>query len=323
MVTSTDIKINKLIDADIHAKIKTLNNLPFPDLLLQAQTVHRDNHNANEIQFCTLSSIKTGACPEDCKYCPQSAHYNTNINTHALLDKQTILDQAQDAKDKGSTRFCMGASWRDLPDKHIESLSDIIHTIDKMGLEVCCTLGMVSEEQSLKLKEAGLHTYNHNIDTSPDYYPEIITTRLYEERIATLHNIANAGIKVCSGGILGLGETPEHRLEFIAVLASLKTQPDSVPINTLVPIKGTPLENAKPIEPIELVKIVAITRIMIPKARVRLSAGRVNLSEAEQALCFLAGANSIHTGDKLLTTQNIGLSKDHNLIEKLGMTIKQ
>lgn len=321
MVTAQEVNLDKLIKPEILEKIQELYKLPFTDLVFKAQQVLQDNHDTSSIQFCTLSSIKTGACPEDCKYCPQSAKHNTNIETHKLLNKEEIISQAQAAKNNGSTRFCMGASWRDLPEKEFENLTDIIQTVDKMNMEVCCTLGMVNADQALRLKQAGLHTYNHNIDTSPDYYSEIITTRKFEERIATILNIQEAGINVCSGGILGMGETVNNRLQFLAVLASLPNNPDSVPINTLVPVKGTPLEDSPPLDPIELVKIVAIARIMMPKAKVRLSAGRVNMSDETQALCFVAGANSIHTGEKLLTTPNQGLSSDIDLMNKLNMKI--
>lgn len=321
MVTAQDIDINKLIKPETLERIKELYNQPFTNLVFQAQQTLQENHDATAIQFCTLSSIKTGACPEDCKYCPQSAKHNTDIQTHKLLDKDEIVSQAQSAKDNGSTRFCMGASWRDLPEREFENLTDIIQTVDSMGMEVCCTLGMVTEDQAQRLKKAGLHTYNHNIDTSPEYYSEIITTRKFEERIATILNIQEAGINVCSGGILGMGESIDNRLQFLAVLASLPEQPDSVPINTLVPVAGTPLQDSPPIDPIELVKIIAVTRIMLPKAKVRLSAGRVNMSEETQALCFVAGANSIHTGEKLLTTPNQGLSHDIELINKLNMKV--
>lgn len=321
MVTANEINTDCLINDEVLESMKALYNLPFNDLVFEAQKVHRDNHPSDQIQFCTLSSIKTGSCPENCSYCPQSAHYNTGIKSHALISKDTILDQAKSAKENGSTRFCMGASWRDLPEKEFDNITDIIQDVSQLGLEVCCTLGMVNEEQALKLKEVGLHTYNHNIDTSPEHYPNVITTRLFEERIATIMNIQNAGINVCSGGILGMGENTHDRLRFLAVLASMDPQPDSVPINTLIPIPGTPLAEQPPVEPIELVKIVAITRISIPKAKVRLSAGRVNMSEETQALCFVAGANSIHTGSKLLTTDNVGESGDHTLLQKLNMKV--
>lgn len=308
--------------ANVLERIERLYSLSLPDLIFEAQTIHRQNHNSNKIQFCTLSSIKTGSCPEDCHYCPQSAHYKTGIQSHSLLTSEQILEQAKAAKDNGSTRFCMGASWRNLPNgKDFNQVIELIETVKNLELEVCCTLGMVSEEQAFKLKEAGLHTYNHNIDTSPEFYEQIISTRSFDERIETLKNIQKAGIRVCSGGIIGMGESLKDRQKFIAVLASLNPQPDSVPINALVPVEGTPLENKNIVDPFELVKAVAVARIMMPKAMVRLSAGRKFLSEEAQALCFVAGANSIHTGEKLLTTQNAGINHDKNLLDKLGMQV--
>lgn len=296
--------------------------LPLLELVFEAANVHRQNNNSRKIQFCTLSSIKTGACPEDCHYCPQSARYNTGLEAHALLDVATVTEQAKEAKNNGSTRFCMGASWRSLPQgQDFDKIVDLIKSVKELDMEVCCTLGMVTAEQAHKLKEAGLHTYNHNIDTSPEYYDKVISTRGFEERIKTLKNISDAGIRVCSGGIIGMGESIEDRQRFLAVLASMDPQPDSVPINALVPVEGTPLGDKSIIDPLEMVRAVAVARIMLPKAKVRLSAGRKFLSDEAQALCFLAGANSIHTGDKLLTTPNAGNNKDHELIKKLGLEV--
>jgi biotin synthase len=307
---------------EILNNIEELFELSIPELIFKSMLVHRENHDPNKVQFCTLSSIKTGACPEDCHYCPQSARYQTGVEAHPLLDKEDIIKQAHEAKDNGSTRFCMGASWRNLPKgKDFEAILEVIQSVDSLGLEVCCTLGMVTAEQAKAMAEAGLHSYNHNIDTSPEYYEQIISTRKFQDRIDTLKNVQEAGINVCSGGIIGMGETTEDRKKFLAVLASLDPQPSSVPINALVPIEGTPLEDRPLIDPLELVKMVAIARIMMPKAMVRLSAGRRFLSDEAQTLCFIAGANSIHTGDKLLTTPNAGINRDNELLNKLGMKI--
>jgi biotin synthase len=314
--------IQGIIKTAILEQIEKLFGTPLLEVVFKAAEIHRQNFNSQEIQFCTLSSIKTGACPEDCHYCPQSARYNTGLNAHQLLDTKTVLEQAREAKQNGSTRFCMGASWRSLPKgKDFEQIVDLIQNVKSLDLEVCCTLGMLSADQAIKLKEAGLHTYNHNIDSSPEFYSEVISTRTFEDRIETINNVANAGIKVCSGGILGMGETLTDRQRFIAVLASMNPQPDSVPINALVPVEGTPLSSRPIIDPLEVVRVVATARIMLPKARVRLSAGRKFLSEEAQAMCFLAGANSIHTGDKLLTTPNAGISTDHQLMQKLGLKV--
>lgn len=303
-------------------KIQETYQLPLPELIFRAQVVHRENHNPNEVQFCTLSSIKTGACPEDCSYCSQSARYDTGLKYEPLLDKAEILSQAKAAQDGGSTRFCMGAAWREIKDgKDFDLVLDVVREVNEMGLEPCVTLGMLNADQAKRLKEAGLHSYNHNIDTSKDHYAKVISTRTFEDRLETISHVQAAGIHVCSGGILGMGETREDRWSFIESLASLDPQPSSVPINVLVPIPGTPLEAAEPIDKFELVRTVATTRIFIPKARVRLSAGRLTMTEELQALCFVAGANSIHTGEKLLTTGLAGQDKDHQLMAKLGMEV--
>ena len=311
----------KLIDLNILEQINILYDKPLLELIFEAQTIHRQFHDFSKIQFCTLSSIKTGACPENCHYCPQSAHYKTAVEAHALLGTTEVLEQAKEAKNNGSTRFCMGASWRNLPEgKDFEQIVELIKSVKALDLEVCCTLGMITENQAHQLAEAGLHTYNHNIDNSPEFYKEIISTRSFDDRIQTLNNIQAAGIKVCSGGILGMGETNTDRKRFLAVLASLKPHyPDSVPINALVPIEGTPLAERPLLDPFDLIRMVAIARIIMPKAMVRLSAGRRSLTDEAQALCFLAGANSIHTGEKLLTTPNAGLNHDYELISKLGL----
>jgi len=329
-------------------------DLPLPELIFKAQEIHRQYFNPNEVQFCTLSSIKTGACPEDCNYCSQSARYDTDLKVEPLLDSNEILKEAAAAKANGSTRFCMGAAWRSAPeDQQFDQVVELVSKVKEMGMEPCVTLGMLNKEQALRLKEAGLHSYNHNIDTSPEYYSQIISTRKFEDRIETIQNVQAAGINVCSGGILGLGESKDDRLSFLTELANLDPYPSSVPINVLVPIKGTPqykrleekhkslIEEAGIededniakfmstkmrdieflIDKIELIRCIATARIFMPKARVRLSAGRLSMSDELQALCFIAGANSIHTGAKLLTTANPGDSHDHNLIDKLGMTI--
>lgn len=306
----------------LQEKIAEIYQLPFPDLLFKAQLVHREFHNPNEVQFCTLSSIKTGACPEDCGYCAQSARYDTGLKYEPLMQEQEILKEAQEAKEQGSTRFCMGAAWREIPEgEQFERVLNVVSKVKAMGMEPCVTLGMLNQEQALRLKAAGLHSYNHNIDTSEDYYSKIISTRTFQDRLETIANVQDAGIHVCSGGILGMGEKTEDRLSMLATLAVMDPQPSSVPINVLVPIAGTPLEEADPIDNLDLVRMVAVTRIMIPKARVRLSAGRLTMSDELQALCFIAGANSIHTGDKLLTTPLAGQSRDHKLMQKLGMEI--
>ena len=305
-------------------KIEKHYQLPIPDLIFAAQTVHRQYHNPNELQFCTLSSIKTGACPEDCKYCSQSARYDTGLEYEALVENEKTLAEAREAKANGSTRFCMGAAWREIPNgKPFEQVLSLVREVKSMGLEPCVTLGMLNQEQAVALKEAGLHSYNHNIDTSPEYYSQVISTRTFADRLQTISHVQAAGINVCCGGILGLGESREDRYSFIASLAEMDPQPQSVPINILVPIAGTPFAEHDPIDNIELVRTVATTRIMIPEARIRLSAGRMTMSDELQTLCFLAGANSIHTGDKLLTTPLAGQSQDHALASRLGLTIKE
>jgi biotin synthase len=311
-------KTNKI--EELQKKIATIYQQALPDLIFQAQTIHRANNDPNEVQFCTLSSIKTGACPEDCGYCSQSARYNTGLEYEPLQDKSKILDEARSAKEKGSTRFCMGAAWREVPQgKQFDQVVEMVSEVKAMGLEPCVTLGMLSLDQAKRLKDAGLHSYNHNLDTSPEHYSKVITTRTYADRLNTIANVQSAGIDVCCGGILGMGESQADRIALIAQLASMDPQPRSVPINVLVPIAGTPLESAEPLDKIELVRTVATTRIMLPKTRVRLSAGRYTMTDELQALCFIAGANSIHTGDKLLTTPLAGQSKDHDLMNRLGM----
>jgi biotin synthase len=305
------------------AEIAALFDLPFTELVFRAAEVHRAHHAAGEVQLCTLLSIKTGGCPEDCGYCSQSVHAESGVTATKLMDVRSVLQSAAQAKDAGSQRFCMGAAWRNPKDRDMPAIVEIVKGVRAMGLETCMTLGMLTPAQADQLAEAGLDYYNHNIDTGPEYYERVITTRKYEDRLETLDNVRAAGINVCSGGIVGMGETREDRVGFIHALATLPRHPESVPINALVPIKGTPLgdilDGAKMIDDIEFVRTVAIARITMPQSMVRLSAGRESMSESTQALCFLAGANSIFTGDKLLTAANAGDDKDAALLSKLGL----
>ncbi len=300
-------------------EIETLYNLPFNDLLFYAQQIHRKNFDANEVQISTLLSIKTGGCPENCKYCPQSAHYNTGLEKESLMEVKEIVKQAKKAKDIGASRFCMGAAWREVNDRDLDKLCTIVEEVKKTGLETCMTLGMVKKEQAKRLKKAGLDFYNHNIDSSEEFYEKIISTRKYQDRLNTLENIAKNDINVCSGGIIGMGEEIEDRLKMIKTLANLKQHPKSVPINLLEKVEGTPLEGSKDIDVFEFIKTIAITRIIMPQSYVRLSAGRQNLSEEAQSLCFLAGANSIFYGEKLLTQKNPTENQDMALFDKLGL----
>ncbi len=292
---------------------------PFNDLLFAAHTLHREHHNPNALQLSQLLSIKTGACPEDCGYCAQSGHHKTHVEKEKLMDVEDILARAKEAKAQGATRFCMGAAWRSPPEKSMPELTNMIESVKALGLETCMTLGMLSSDQAQKLKAAGLDYYNHNIDTSPTYYEKVVTTRCFQDRLDTLTNVREAGINVCCGGILGLGESREDRIEFLLTLANLETPPESVPINRLIPVEGTPLAQANPVEGIELVRTIATARIIMPKSVVRLTAGRTEMSDELQALCFFAGANSIFIGDVLLTEANPQLTRDTNLLEKLGM----
>lgn len=305
-----------------HEQISALFELPFNDLIFKAQTVHRQFFDNNDVQISTLLSIKTGACPEDCAYCPQSGHYKTGLEKERLIELEKIVEHAKQAKASGSTRFCMGAAWRSIPERDLPSVVAIIEEIKSLGLETCMTLGMLNDTQAEALKEAGLDYYNHNLDTSPEYYQKIISTRCYQDRLDTLESVRRAGIKVCCGGIVGLGEAREDRVEFLRQLVNLPTHPESVPINRLVAVKGTPLENQKPLDDFEFVRTIAVSRILMPNSRVRLSAGRETMSETMQALCFLAGANSIFYGEKLLTTPNPEKTKDMALLEKLGLKIQ-
>jgi len=301
------------------AEILQLFALPFNDLVFKAAEIHRQFHDPNKVQISTLLSIKTGSCPENCKYCPQSAHYNTGLEKESLLALNKILEAAESAKQAGASRFCMGAAWRSLHDRDVDKICTIIDEVKKTGLETCMTLGMLTESQSAKLKEAGLDYYNHNIDSSEEFYSQIISTRNFEDRLNTLKNVREAGLNVCSGGIIGMGETRDDRAKMLIVLANLPQHPQSVPINMLVKVKGTPLENVADLDPFEFVRTIAVARIMMPQATVRLSAGRENMNEQVQALCFLSGANSIFYGEKLLTTANPEIERDQALFAKLGI----
>jgi len=305
------------------AAIAKIYHQPLPDLLFEAQRVHREHHDPRAVQMCTLSSIKTGACPEDCGYCSQSVHHQTDLKPEPLMDLESVVAEAQVAKAAGSTRFCMGAAWREVRDgAQFDRVLDMVRQVAALDLEVCCTLGMLKPHQAKQLKEAGLTAYNHNLDTSPSYYEKIVTTRTYHDRLETIRAVSEAGISVCCGGIVGLGESVQDRLDLLEALSNLNPPPESVPINCLVPVAGTPLESASRIDSIELVRMVATTRILFPQAMVRLSAGRLEMSDELQALCFLAGANSIFTGAVLLTTPNPERSQDERLLERLGMIPK-
>lgn len=305
------------------AEIEHLYTLPFNDLLFKAQTVHRKNFDPNTVQISTLLSIKTGKCPENCSYCPQSGHYKTGTDAESLMPVEQVVEYAKKAKASGATRFCMGAAWRSPPKKDFPKVLKILKAIKDLNLETCMTLGMLSDEQAEQLKEAGLDYYNHNIDTSRDYYEKIIGTREFQDRLDTLERLRKNNINTCCGGILGMGETVEDRLKFLQELANLPEQPQSVPINKLIAIPGTPLENEQEVDPIEFIRIIACARIIMPKAYVRLSAGRKTMSEECHALCFLAGANSIHYGDKLFVTPLPSTEQDRKLFVKLGIKAEQ
>ncbi|WP_330959744.1 biotin synthase BioB [Photobacterium sp. 53610] len=301
------------------AEVQALFEKPFMDLVFEAQQVHRQYHEPNKVQVSTLLSIKTGACPEDCKYCPQSAHYRTDVDRERLMEVEQVLDAAQKAKSSGATRFCMGAAWKNPKERDMPYLLDMVRSVKAMGLETCMTLGMITGDQANTLAEAGLDYYNHNLDTSAEYYGNIITTRTYQDRLDTLSHVRDAGMKICSGGIIGMGESARDRAGLLAELANLPVHPESVPINMLVKVKGTPLENVDDVDPLDFVRIIAVARIMMPKSAVRLSAGREGMSEETQALCFMAGANSVFYGCKLLTTPNPEEDKDMQLFRKLGI----
>ena len=300
-------------------EVEALFELPFNDLLFRAHQLHRENFNANEIQMSTLLSIKTGACPEDCSYCSQSAINDTGLERERLLELQAVKAAAAEAKANGSTRFCMGAAWRNPTDKSLDKVIDMVTEVKAMGMETCVTLGMLTEKQANRLNEAGLDYYNHNLDTSPEFYGEVITTRTYQDRIDTIAHVREAGINVCSGGILGMGETRHDRARLLQELANLPEHPGSVPINDLVQVKGTPLDGIDKLDPFEFIRTVAVARILMPKSYVRLSAGRTEMNEQTQSMCFFAGANSMFYGDRLLTTDNPEEDKDKELLAKLGM----
>lgn len=300
-------------------EIKLLFETPLLEIVYQAQSIHRKHFKPNHLQLCTLLSIKTGACPEDCAYCPQSGHYNTKLKAEKLMELTDIVQACRIAKKQGATRFCMGAAWRNPPEKSLEKIVAIVKAVKAEGLETCMTLGMLTEAQALLLKEAGLDFYNHNIDSSPAYYQKIIRSRSFKDRLETLAYLRKVGIQVCCGGIIGMGESREDRIEFLRHLVNLPEHPESVPINYLIPIEGTPLEKIEPIDFFEFVKCIAIARILMPTAKVRLSAGREGMSDECQALCFMAGANSIFVGEKLLTAKNPSMHQDAELLQRLGI----
>jgi len=305
------------------AAIEALMDLPFADLMFQAQTIHRQNFNPYEVEFATLLSVKTGGCPEDCAYCPQAARYDTGVEATKLMECDEVLVAAKAAKAAGATRFCMGAAWRAPKDRDIEKVAELIRTVKLLGLESCATLGMLEDKQAQALADAGLDYYNHNLDTSPEFYGDVITTRDYQDRLDTLVNVRGAGVKVCCGGIVGMGESRQQRAALIAQLANLSPYPESVPINHLVRVKGTPMADLAPLDPLEFVRTIAVARITMPAARVRLSAGRREMGDAVQAMCFMAGANSIFFGEKLLTTGNPDTDADLALVKRLGMHSRQ
>jgi biotin synthase len=301
------------------ADVVALYDLPFNDLLFRAQQVHREYFDANTVQLSTLLSIKTGGCEEDCAYCPQSVHHDTGLKAEKLMEVEDVLAAAQVAKQNGATRFCMGAAWRNPKDRHLEPIKDMIRGVKAMGLETCVTLGMLETHQAQSLRDAGLDYYNHNLDTSPEFYGQIISTRTYQDRLETLERVRDAGINVCCGGIVGMGESRRERAGLIAQLANMEPYPESVPINNLVQVEGTPLTGTEALDPFEFVRSIAVARITMPRAMVRLSAGREQMNEALQAMCFLAGANSIFYGDQLLTTSNPQAEADRKLLERLGI----
>ena len=300
-------------------RVAELFELPFSDLIHRAQSIHREHFDPNAVQLSTLLSIKTGGCPEDCAYCPQSVRYQTGVQAQDLMPLDDVVSAARAAKEAGATRFCMGAAWRGPKDKELEPVLDMVRAVSGLGLETCATLGMLREGQAEKLKDAGLDYYNHNLDTAPEFYGDIITTREYDDRLDTLGKVRSAGINVCCGGIVGMGESRRERAGLIAQLASFDPPPESVPINNLVQVEGTPLHGTDPLDPLEFIRAIAVARITMPRSYVRLSAGRQQMSEAVQALCFLAGANSIFYGDKLLTTGNPDVERDRALMHKLGV----
>ena len=311
--------MNKKVNKWSLKDIEKLYHLPFNDLIYQAQTVHRQNHDPNKIQVSTLMSIKTGGCPEDCKYCSQSIKYNTDVEIEKLLTVDEVIAQAKEAKKSGASRFCMGAAWRNLNDSNISKIKDMVKAVKELELETCLTLGMLKKEQAESLKESGLDYYNHNLDSSEEYYSKVVSTRTYKDRLNTLKYVRDAGIKVCTGGILGLGEENLDRLKLIEVLCNMDEQPESVPMNKLVRIEGTPYSNNDDVDNFDFIRIIAITRITMPKTYVRLSAGRDTMNDEMQALCFFAGANSIFYGEELLTTKNSSINHDKSLLSKLSI----
>ncbi len=302
------------------ATVRALYDRPLMSLLDEAREVHKKNHPDNEVQLCTLLSVKTGGCPEDCSYCPQSSKYDTEVGAEKMLDVQHVLDSARRAKELGSTRFCMGAAWREVKDgPAFDRVLEMVRGVKGLGLEACVTLGMLDEGQATRLREAGLDAYNHNLDTSRENYRSIVRTRTFDDRLRTLENVRNAGITVCSGGIIGMGESDDDRCEMLRTLANLSPQPESVPINALVPVEGTPLADRPPVDPFDLVRMIAIARILMPQARVRLSAGREGMTREAQMLCLMAGANSIFFGEKLLTTPNPNEAEDLAFLRDAGL----
>jgi len=301
-------------------EITEIFNARIMELIYRAATVHREHNDPSEVQVCTLLSVKTGGCPEDCAYCPQAARYHTDVKVHKLLPTEEVISKAQEAKEAGSTRFCMGAAWREVRDnRDFDRVLDMVKGVNDMGMEVCCTLGMLTEEQALKLKKAGLYAYNHNLDTSEEHYDDIISTRSYDDRLDTIDNVRNAKISVCSGGIIGMGEKEEDRIGMLHTLSTMDEHPESVPVNALVPVEGTPLAEQPRVSVWEMIRMIATARILMPKAMVRLSAGRVRMNMEEQALCFMAGANSIFAGDKLLTTPNPNVVEDKEMFQTLNL----
>ncbi|MCX5961664.1 MAG: biotin synthase BioB [Cyanobacteria bacterium] len=319
----TSTMIDMPIDSTTLDRIRQIYSQPLPDLMFEAQRIHREHHDPRAIQLCTLGNIKSGACPEDCGYCSQSVHNSSGLAPEPLMQSAAVLQEAQAAKATGSTRFCMGAAWREVKDgAQFDRVLEMVRDVAALDMEVCCTLGMLKPHQAQQLKEAGLTAYNHNLDTSPSYYEKVITSRTYQDRLDTIKAVSDAGISVCCGGIVGMGESQTDRLEFLEALLKLDPVPESIPINSLIPIAGTPLENAPPIDPIDMVRMIATTRILFPTAIVRLTAGRSAMSDELQAMCFVAGANSIFTGPVLLTAPNPSRDHDGELLQRLGMVPK-
>lgn len=301
-------------------EVTAIYNTPVLDLIFKAAELHRRFHDAQEVQVCTLLSVKTGGCAEDCAYCPQAARYHTDVKVHKLMEVPEVLERAREASESGSTRFCMGAAWREVRDnRDFDKVIEMVKGVSELGMEVCCTLGMLTHEQAVKLKDAGLYAYNHNLDTSEEFYSSIISTRTYDDRLDTIDNVRTAKISVCSGGIIGMGETTDDRINMLLTLSNFSDHPESVPVNALIPVEGTPLENQPKVPVWDMVRMIATARLIMPKTMIRLSAGRVRMSLEEQALCFLAGANSIFAGDKLLTTPNPGIIRDNEMFQTLQL----